>query len=194
MHKVLGLAVAIVLVFIAVPAGAQKVYVDYDRNVDMKSYKTYAWGPTPSVSVYDNNPLLHSRIKNAIEYYLIKGGMVENTDHPDLYATYYGKIDEDFQVNIFASAGYAYGPGWTWDSYWGGSNVGMTATTPIPEKAGTVVIDLWDAKTKKIVWRGTMEGTIPQNPQKATKKVDKGIQKMVKKWQEMYAKDQAGAK
>ncbi len=189
MHKALGLAIAIALIT-AAPAAAQKVIIDYDRNVDMKSYKTFAWGPTPSVSLYDNNPLLHSRIKNAIEYYLGKGGMVENTDDPDIYATYYGESDEQFQVNTVSSAGYAYGPGWTWNSEWGGSNVGMTSTTPIVQQAGTLVIDLWDARTQKIVWRGTMTGTIPENPQKATKKVDKGIEKMVRKWQEMHAKDQ----
>jgi hypothetical protein len=192
MHKALGLALAIA--FIAAPAAAQKVYVDYDPNVDMKSFKTYAWGPTPKVSVYDNNPLLHSRIKNAIEYYLIKGGMVEDTENPDIYATYYGESNNEFQIDTVASAGYTYGPGWTWDTYWGGSNVGRTVTTPIVEAAGTLVIDLWDAKTKKIVWRGTMTGTIPANPQKSQDKVDKGIEKMVKKWKEMYAKDQAGGK
>ncbi len=194
MHKALGLAIVLAIAFIAAPAAAQKVYVDYDPTVDMKSFKTYAWGPTPSVSVYDNNPLLHSRIKNAIEYYLIKGGMVEDTENPDIYATYYGESNSEFQIDTVASAGYAYGPGWTWDSYWGGSAVGMTTTTPIVQPAGTLVIDLWDAKTKKIVWRGTMTGVIPQNPQKATEKVDKGIQKMVAKWKEMYAKDQAGGK
>ena len=67
----------------------------------------------------------------------------------------------------------------------------MTATTPIVHEAGTLMIDIWDAKTQKIVWRGTMTATIPENPQKSAKKLDKGIKKMIEKWRKMYAKDQA---
>jgi hypothetical protein len=190
MYRTIGLAV-VLIACLAAPVAAQKSYVDYDRTADMKSYKTYAWSSTPEVSVYDDNPLMHSRIKNAIEYYLHQGGIIENTDDPDLWVTYYGEADHDFEVNTFASAGYGYGPGWQSNSPWGGSAVGMTATTPIPQKAGTLVIDLWDAKTMKIVWRGTMTATIPDNPQKSHKKLDKGIQKMVEKWRKMYAEDQA---
>jgi len=191
MHKALALGLAIVIACIAAPAAAQKVYVDYDRTVDIKSHKTYAWASTPTVSVYDNNPLIHSRIKNAIEYYMGKGGMVENTDDPELYVTYYGEADEGFRVNTINTGGYGYSSGWAWDPFWGGSAVGMTATTPIVHQAGTLVIDIWDAKTMKIVWRGTMTATIPENPQKSAKKLDKGIKKMIEKWRKMYAKDQA---
>ena len=193
MYKTIGLTaiIAIATVGFATPAAAQKSYIDYDRTVDMKSFKTYAWASTPDISIYDDNPLMHSRIKNAIEYYLGKGGMVENTDDPDLWVTYYGESDRDFKVNTHATAGYGFGAGWAWDPYWGNSAVGMTATTPVEQKAGTLVIDMWDAKTMKIVWRGTMTATIPENPQKSHKKLDKGIEKMVKKWQKMYAEDQA---
>lgn len=193
MYKTIGLiaVIAIAVVGIAAPAAAQKSYIDYDRNVDIKSFKSYAWASTPKVSVYDNNPLAHSRIKNAIEYYLGQGGMIEDTEDPDVWVTYYGEADRDFQVNTHTTAGYGYGSGWAWDPYWGNSMVGVTATTPVEQKAGTLVIDMWDAKTMKIVWRGTMTATIPDNPQKSHKKLDKGIKKMVEKWRKMYAKDQA---
>ena len=191
MHKALILVIAITIACIAAPAAAQKVYVDYDRTVDMKSYKTYAWASTPNISIYDSNPLGHSRIKNAIEYYMGQGGMVENTGDPDLYVTYYGESDQAFDVNTFNSGGYGYSSGWAWDPFWGSSAVGMTATTPLEHKAGTLVIDIWDASTMKIVWRGTMEAVIPENPQKSAKKLDKGIKKMVDKWRKMYAGEQA---
>lgn len=191
MHKALSLAIAIAIVGIAGPAAAQKTYVDYDRTVDRKNFKTYAWASTPNISIYDDNPLMHSRIKNAIEYYLGKGGLIENTDDPDLWVTYYGEADHDFEVNTFSTAGYGYGPGWQWNSPWGGSAVGMTATTSIPQKAGTLVIDIWDAKTMKIVWRGTLTATIPANPQKGQKKLDKGIQQMIEKWRKMVAEEQS---
>jgi hypothetical protein len=188
MNKALGLIIVIILV--AIPATAQKVYVDYSPLADFDSYKTFAWGPTPQASLQDNNPLNHSRIKHGIEYYLIKGGMSENLEDPDLYVTYYGEAEENVSINtsLAGYGGYGYGAGWTWDPYWG-SSVGMTTTTPIVHEAGTLVIDLWDAKTKKIVWRGTMTATIPANPQKGAKKIENGLEKIVKKWQKMRAKE-----
>jgi hypothetical protein len=187
MNRYLGLIVLVTLV--AAPAAAQKVYVDYSPLADFESYKTFAWGPTPQVSVYDNNPLNHSRIKNGIEYYLIKGGMMEDTEDPDLYVTYYGETNSEFSVNT-AAVGYGFASDWTWDPFWGNA-AGTMTTTPVEHKAGTLVIDIWDSKTMKLVWRGTMEGTLTDNLQKGAKMIDKGIQKMIKKWQKMYAKDQA---
>jgi hypothetical protein len=193
MNRAFGLVIALALV--AAPAAAQKVYVDYDRSADIESYKTFAWGETPEASLSDNNPLMHSRIKNGIEYYLVKGGLTEDVDNPDLYVTYHGEATEKVSymtttVGYGGYGGYGYGPGWGWDPYWGGVG-GMSTTTPIVHEAGTLIIDIWDARTNNIVWRGTMTGTIPDNPQKGAKKVDKGIEKIVKAWQKMYAKDQA---
>jgi len=185
MSKIFGLIVAATLA--AVPAAAQKVYVDYSPLADFDSYKTFAWTDTPEASIYDNNPLNHSRIKHGVEYYLIKGGMSEDLENPDLYVTYYGESDESVSVNT-SLAGYGYGANWVWDPYWG-SSAGMTTTTPVIHKAGTLVIDIWDAKTKKLVWRGTMSGTIPEDPQKGAKQIEKGIEKIVKKWQKMRAEE-----
>ncbi|HSN55338.1 MAG TPA: DUF4136 domain-containing protein [Candidatus Sulfomarinibacteraceae bacterium] len=188
MHKLVG--IAIVLALVAAPAAAQKVYVDYDRSADISSYETFAWGDTPEASLSDNNPFIHSRIKNAIEYHLTKAGLTEVGSNPDLYVTYYGESGEEVSfMTTSVGWGYGYGPGWYWDPYWGGMG-GMTTTTPIVHEAGTLVIDIWDAKTKNLVWRGTLSGTIPDDPQKMSKKVEAGIEKIVTKWQKMYAKDQ----
>lgn len=181
------LALAIVIAFVALPAAAQKVYVDYSPLADFGNYKTFAWGETPQATIYDNNPLNHSRIKHAVDYYLIKGGMFEDTENPDLYVTYYGDSDSEFNVNM-SRAGYGFATDWAWDPYWGNA-AGTTTTTTTVQKAGTLVIDIWDSKTQKLVWRGSMEGTLTDNLQKSAKQIDKGIQKIVKKWQKMRAKE-----
>jgi hypothetical protein len=190
MRTIVGLAA--ILVLAAGPVAAQKVYVDYDRTADLESYHTFAWSEdTPEASLSDNNPFIHSRIKNAIEYYLTKGGLTEVEHDPDLYVTYYGEASEKVSfMTTSVGYGYGYGPGWYWDPYWGGMG-GMTTTTPIVHEAGTLVIDIWDAKSETLVWRGTLSGTIPENPQKASKKVESGIEKIVRKWQKMRAKEQA---
>ena len=163
----------IVLIVAAAPAAAQKVYVDYSPAGDFGNYKRFAWSSTPQASIYDNNPLNHSRIKHAIDYYLIKGGMMEDTENPDLYVTYYGETDTDYSVNI-SNVGYGFATDWQWDPFWGNAGGMTTTTTATSHKAGTLVIDMWDARTMKLVWRGTMEGTLTDNLQKGAKKIDKG--------------------
>jgi hypothetical protein len=173
---------------IALPAAAQKkVYVDYDRNADFDSYKTFAWGPTLETSLKDESAFVHFLIKNAIEYRLSVGGMTENTEDPDVYVTYHGGSQEQVQVMV-TSFGYSYGPGWYWDPFWGGSIVttGVQATT---FEKGSLVIDLWDARTEQAIWRGTATATVPEDPEKMAKTVDKAIDKMVKKFRKMRAKE-----
>jgi len=188
MRSIRALPLVVMIALIATPAAAQKVWVDYSPIADFGSYRTFAWGPTPEASIYDNNPLNHSRIKNAVEHYLVQGGMVEDTENPDLYVTYYGETDSDYSINT-SSIGYGFPSDWTWDPYWG-NMAGTMTTTPVEVKAGTLVIDIWDAKTKKIIWRGSLSGTLTEDLRKGAKRLDKGIEKMVEKWRKMYAEDQ----
>ncbi len=186
--KRFGLILAALL--IAAPAVAQKIYVDYDRSIDPSKYETFAWGRPEGPSLHDQSPLMDSRIKNAIEYHLTEGGLAEDPKNPDLYVTYYTSVEDEVRLDT-THMGYGYGPGWGWSPYWGGSmGMGSSTTTMTKYKRGTLIIDVWDAKTKKLIWRGSAQGVVKENPAKAAKQIDKAITKIVKKWQKMYAKDQ----
>jgi len=180
------LSLTILLLAVA-PAAAQKVYVDYDEQADFDKYKTFAWADTSEVSLKDSSPLMDSRIKNAIEYRITKGGMVEDTKNPDLYVTYYTEEKEEVRIHT-TSYGYGYGGGWYRDPYWGGMGMGMSSSQVYTYPVGTLIVDIWDAKTKQAVWRGTAEGTIPAKPEKQAQLIDKMLEKMVKKWQKMKRK------
>jgi hypothetical protein len=52
---------------------------------------------------------------------------------------------------------------------------------------GTLVIDAWDAKQKRAVWRGVATGTVPADLQKVEKKVDIALDRLMKKWESMRA-------
>ena len=113
------LALSVVILLGVAPAAAQKVHVDYDRSVDFGTYKTFAWGRTPDTSLEAESPLMHSRLKNAIEYRLTEGGMTEDTENPDVYVTYHTSSKEEIQLHT-TGMGYGYGGGWGYDPYWGG--------------------------------------------------------------------------
>ena len=193
MRKVL-VGVLFVSALAVVPAQAQKVYIDFDKAADFSSYQTFAWAPTDETSLKDSSPLMDSRIKNGIEFQLTAGGMIENTESPDLYVTYHGEESQEVHVNT-DHWGYGYPGTWGYSPYWGRGGYGGygTSTTSVTTyDIGTLIIDIWDAKTQKIVWRGTATGTIPAKPEKAAKKIDKAINKLAKKWQKMKAKEGIG--
>ena len=171
------LILPLLFVLAASPALAQKVYVDYDKSVDFDAYRTFAWVVTDETSMRGESPLVHSRIKNSIEHYLSQGGLTEDAEAPDLYVTYHTSSQE--KVNYTTSSmGAGYGPGWGWDPYWGGGMTTSTTTAHTYEQ-GTLIIDLWDAETKNMIWRGSATAVVKSKPEKLAKQIDQAVAKMV---------------
>ena len=53
---------------------------------------------------------------------------------------------------------------------------------------GTLIVDIWDAASNELVWRGTAANiTVTDNPTKMEKRIDKVLKKMVDKWREIKA-------
>jgi hypothetical protein len=180
------------LLLMAAPAFAQKVYIDYDNDYDFDSPETFTWAKTSETSVEEANPLMHSRIVNAIEHYLTMGQLREVESDPDLYVTYHTSTKENLSLNT-TSFGYGYPGGWYGGYYggygYGGMGMGSTSTTVSSYETGTLVVDAWDPKTEKLVWRGTATNvTVSDNPDKMMKRIDKALSKIVKKWQNLKAK------
>ncbi len=64
---------------------------------------------------------------------------------------------------------------------WGfGGGFGNATTTVETYKVGTLVIDLFDAKTGKLIWRSSSSDTLSNNADKNTKNLDKSVTKMFK--------------
>jgi hypothetical protein len=65
--------------------------------------------------------------------------------------------------------------GWGWR--WGG---GMATTTVDKIPVGQLVIDVGDAKTKKLLWMANSSDTLADKPDKNQKKLDKALNKIFK--------------
>jgi len=183
MKRTVALAIALLALGVA-PAMAQKVYIDWDKSADFDKYETFAWAKTPEVSLQDSSPLMHSRIKNAIEYQLTTGGMIEADGKPDVYVTYHGENETRMNVNT-SNWGYGHGAGWGWDPYWGGG-YGSSTTTVSQYEVGTLVIDIWDAETMQMIWRGSATKAIPTKPKKQAKLIDDAVAKLAREWEKKY--------
>ena len=173
----------IVLLTIAVPAMAQEVHVDYDRWARFTTFKTFAWYQTEETSLIGVSEMMHGRIKNIIINQFSSGRLTLVEENPDLYVTYHTSARESMRLDTL-SWGYGFPSNWYWDPYWSGS-MGMSTTTARTYTQGILIIDVWDAKEKTLVWRGSAIATVTQNPEKNTKKIEKGVKKLAKKWQKM---------
>jgi hypothetical protein len=70
-----------------------------------------------------------------------------------------------------------FGGGWGWRRF-GGGGFGDATTTTENYKVGTLVVDLFDAKSKNLIWRGSASDTLSDKSENNIKNLDKGVQKM----------------
>lgn len=178
-----GLTAAATVVLAAGAAFGQQVYVDYDHEADFGSYGSFDWAPTPETSLEGRAPLIHSQIKNGIEFRLTQAGLVQGDLSPDLLVTYHCGVAGLVRLDA-ASYGYDYGPGWEWDPSWGeaaGDYSQKVRTYP----QGTLIIDIWDLAAERVVWRGTVVGLVPGQPEVAAEQIQAALQAIVERWREM---------
>ena len=70
-----------------------------------------------------------------------------------------------------------FGGGWRWRGFGG---FGESTTTEQDYQEGTLVIDLYDGKSKQLIWRGSTESVLSDKAEKNEKTLDKGVAKMFK--------------
>jgi hypothetical protein len=69
-----------------------------------------------------------------------------------------------------------FGGGWRWRGF----GDGMATTTTDVTKIGTLVVDIFDSQTQKLIWRGKQSDALSGNPNKNEKKLAKDITGMFK--------------
>jgi hypothetical protein len=147
--------------------------VDYDPDADFAAIKTYAWAEQNHPEISD---LMHKRIIQAVDEQLQAKGLSQTQSDPDVYVTYHGDDDERTVIDT-TSYGYRYSPRWY---HRGGVSAATTQVRTY--KQGTLIVDIYRASEKQLIWRGTITGTISDNPQKNAKNISKGTEKLFKEY------------
>ena len=152
---------------------AQDVKTDYDHNADFTQYKTYSWE-----HVQTKDPLFIERIKSAVNAALAAKGWTQVDSGGGVSIIAIQTTQEQQTLNTFYDG---FGGGWGWRRF-GGGGFGEATTTTDTYKVGTLVVDLYDTKTKQLLFRGTSSDTLSNNSNKNTENLDKGVEKMFKKF------------
>ena len=151
-------------------SSAQSIQSDYDRAYDFSQVKTYDYVPHQGgrPDPLAGNPMNERRIRAAIDSHFVARGITRDTLNPSIRVAYYAATRQ--RVNV---QDWGYGPG-----RWGTRRLDVHEYTQ-----GTLVLDLVDAASKELVWRGTASGTVE------LRDADRKIRDAVRKLFERYAKD-----
>ena len=150
-------------------AAAQSVNYDYDRAANFATFKTYAW--TRGTVLRDE--LNHKRVVSAIDSQLVSKGLsrVDGEREADVLVAYHANFDENLQVTGFSSG-------------YGLPRFGHVSGTATTQKvvSGTLMVDLMDARTRSLVWRGSAERDLDPSakPEKRDKNINKAAEKIFK--------------
>ena len=149
---------------VATFASAQDVKTDYDHHANFSQYHTYYWE-----KVQTTDPLWQSRIQDAVDQALQAKGWRRVEGGADIAVTAVGSAHNQREYETF----YNGMGGWRWRGF------GETTTTVNTYPVGTLVLDLYDAHDKQLVWRGVAQQSLSDKPDKNEKKLEKAVDKML---------------
>lgn len=161
------------------PLIAQTVTIDYDHSVNFAKFKTYTWE-----KVHATDPGVEDRITIAVNRdmggrYMTevsKGGnvtitAVDATQSKQEFSTFYDSLGSDYN----------------WQRSWGSGFLDSEAgLQDIP--LNTLIIDMYDTKTHKLLWRGTVTEPMTGSEDKKDNTIDKAVTMLIGKYPPKFKK------
>ena len=156
-------------------AWAQDVKVDFDKSANFLAIKTFSiklgtsWG----------NEFAEKRVNDELTAAITaKGWTVAPEDQADAHVVFHGAGETKRTLNTFYSGMGGYGYGYRG---WGGmGGMGTATTTESEYLVGTLVVDIFDGKSKSLLWRGIAQDELSDKAEKNTKKRAKAMEKLFK--------------
>lgn len=171
----------------ALIAGCSSVSVvtDYDRSANFARYHTYAWAPEPPTALQPP-PSVNAALHGAVDAGLGAKGL-RRSSQPDLLVS--ARVASRPAVSVQQRTEWTgFGPGAGYygyydrhgrhAAYYPRPSVPFTVTEVTPYTEGRVTLDLVDAKTRRLLWRG--EGrTYFDRPESDAQRVAEAIGQML---------------
>ena len=156
------------------------VHTDYDHTAAFDQYHTYTL--TSAKDGLTLAPSAEAALRDTLRAQFGRRGITEVANPPaDLEIVQHVFTREGSSVQQYSTWGYGYGYGGSWPSRYG--SYGMWAGAPVvytdvrAYTVGTLVLDFVDAKSRKLVFRGTGEGFV-DSPAANAKSVETAVEKI----------------
>jgi hypothetical protein len=146
-----------------------------EPGVDLAQYHTFDWGPADALPTSDarlnEDPAFNDWVQGAVERGLARKGiaLTESEAEPDLRIHYHANITERIDVDrLDQDYGFCTGEG---------------CLPPVRTyEAGTLVIDIIDARTNRVIWRGWAQDSIKDeldDPDRMEATVEEAVARML---------------
>lgn len=176
MLRLLRLATVALLALAAAGCATMNVNSYVDRDVDFMRYRTFDWGPADELPTgdprLDKNPLFQDYMQGAVERQLAAKGLTRPASGtPDLLIHYHANISRRIDVNrVDRDRGYCYD--------------GNCQVRVVDFEAGTLVLDMVDARTDRVIWRGWAQHSVADmldDPDTMADKVNEAVGRMLER-------------
>lgn len=170
-------------VFLLAACGGEKLTVRTEhKNVAFDLYKTYRWYDK---SGFDNkgtvSEITYDYIKQAIDKELKIKQMTKSSDvavdfYVNVTVTAKARVDiENYQVYTEVGQGYSYSR----DAGFHAARSTVTHTKTTEFRAGTLIVDVIDPFSNKLVWRGIAEKRLPKTQEASQRKRESLIDEVI---------------
>lgn len=199
MKKTINTGLVFLLVATLSACSSYNYYTAARNKTDLSAYRTFAWLPpatmTNKAGAVVKREVADERVKDAAISALENKGLKFQENNPDLMVSYTTVTGRGMKTEFYYPAyyggypGFGLGFGWGWGGGWGyrgfygggwgwgypyGYGYGGGGYARVPYKEGTLIIDIMDTKSRKLVWRGFGVGEL-HNPQKTVKELPKVV-------------------
>ena len=150
-------------------ATAQDVKIDFDKAFDFSTVKTYSI----AIGTKWGNDLSERRVLGEMDEAIAAKGWKKVADNPNVHVILHGATETKRNASTFYSGMGGYG-------YRGFGGTGTASTVVHEYQVGTVVVDMFDAKNKQLIFRGIAEDEISDNPDRNKSRLEKAATKLFK--------------
>lgn len=163
------------LIFALCLAGCATVKVDKIDTAHLANYRKYAW-VKPDIqsdkSLLNSNSITEENIRSAVKTEFAKKGITEDEQNPDLLLMYHIYTSQKTEnvanpAPLYPYYGYGFGPRAYFFrgrlvqiGYSGYYNPWNTGYHTEQYTDGTLILDVIDAKSNELLWRGSMENPV----------------------------------
>ncbi len=171
MEKFLMLGMFVYVIVLCACTPGLQVSSDYDKSVDFSKYKTFELYSGSANSISSLN---HDRIISSVRAEMQAKGFTEDAKEPDLLVNTTAILTTNTEVTANTNV---YGYGGTMRPYYWNAGMASSYTTydVTHYKEGSLIIDVLDASTKKLIWQSTGNNRIDQSTDHADKRIAKAV-------------------
>jgi len=146
------------------------LHTDYDHNVDFGRYHTYSW-----ITAKTSNSVWTDHMRNDIDHALTEKGWHKVPSRGDAAVSAFGSTTNEQTLQTYYDG---LGGGWFWRGFGDGTANTTAENTPM----GTLVVDIFDGTSKKLIWRGVDTKSLSDDPEKNTDKLSKAVTDIFQKF------------